>query len=230
LRVTARFAMLVARSAEAASCGAHYSTPLGFVEFSFPDGESRSTRGEKTSVTRTDCPAKSNCERRAQSALVAPSASCRAANAGMNNACRRSRRLNFIVPRSKPGCAKSKAPSERLPRRASQRLSGPRGRWGSTVCAKTTIWPSQDKATSRTQARAWHGNPSASASSAVGLSRPWRSTRTAKRPRAWMRAVSEPRSRNHGIKDTLSGARNKLLRQGRSAVTLTCRSRRTPAA
>jgi hypothetical protein len=28
-----------------------------------------------------------------------------------------------------------------------------------------------------------------------------------------MRAVSEPRSRNHGMKDTLSGARIKLLRQ-----------------
>jgi hypothetical protein len=47
-------------------------------------------------------------------------------------------RLKVIGPRLNPACAKSSAPNERLPRRASQRVSGPRGLQGRTVCAKTT--------------------------------------------------------------------------------------------
>jgi hypothetical protein len=119
---------------------------------------------------------------RPQAACLHFWSSCRAPSAGANSVWRSSSRLKLILPRLKPGCEKSSAPSEPLPRRASQTCSGPRGRYGKTVCAKTTHCSSQSKATSRTHARTPGSIPSSRASSAVGRPRPWRSTRTAKRP------------------------------------------------
>ena len=158
--------------------------------------QSSPSMGEKTSVTSTDCRPNVKRERRAHRYLGGASVNCKASMAGRNRACRGSIRRQEIAPRANPGCAKSSAPSDRLLRRASQRVSGPRGRRGRTVCAKTSAKPSTCRLISRTWSKCLCLTPSALASSSVGRARPWYSRLSAKLPRACRRAVSDPRSSN----------------------------------
>ena len=116
------------------------STPCRF----HPAGKS----GVNISVTRTACRPKSKRDRRAHSWCGA-GASRSAASAGAKSGWRRSIRRNSIGLREKPMREKSSAPSERLPSRCSQRVTGPRCVPARIVWAKTIGLPSQKSTTSR---------------------------------------------------------------------------------
>jgi len=58
LRVTARFAMLVALRRRAARCGAHYSTGLPFVQLSLPGSGNCASLGRKDFADQHGLPAK----------------------------------------------------------------------------------------------------------------------------------------------------------------------------
>lgn len=114
-------------------------------------------------------------------------------------------------PRRKPGWANSMLPSERLPSRASQRVSGPRGATGSAVCAKTAGTLSTDRTTSRTQASRPRDKPRTAHSSLVGMASFCVSRCTENAPRHCRRAVNEPRSSSQRRRQRKSPRQGKRL-------------------
>jgi hypothetical protein len=216
LRVTARFAMLVASSSPwPLSAAVHYSISLLRVLLFCSVSRSCSIRGEKTLGDQYRLRAKAKVR------ATCPQAACLHFFKLQSAERRRKQCMALIEPLvvdfSTPEAG---VREEQRAKRAAAQTCQPELQWAARPIRQDGVreddasCSSQCKATSRTHARTPGSIPSSRASSAVGRLKPWRSTRTAKRPLAWMRAVSEPRSRNQGMKATLSGVRSKRLRQG----------------